>query len=40
VVRHFEEDARQPSFNWGLLLVLGLCAEFWVIVTAAVAENL
>jgi hypothetical protein len=39
MVRHFEEDTRQPR-NWGLLLVLVLCAEFWVIVTTAVAENL
>jgi hypothetical protein len=41
MVRHVHEgDARQPPHNWGLLLLLGLCAEFWIIVTTAVAENL
>jgi hypothetical protein len=33
-------DGRQPSYNWGILILLGLCLEFWIIVTTAVAENL
>jgi hypothetical protein len=33
-------DVRQPSHNWGLLLLLGLCVEFWIIVTTAVAQSL
>jgi hypothetical protein len=33
-------DVQQPSHNWGLLLVLGFCVEFWIIVTTAVAQNL
>jgi hypothetical protein len=40
VVRHFDEGTRQPRLNWGLFLMLGLCAEFWIVVTTTVAENL
>jgi hypothetical protein len=40
-VRHLHEGgARQPSYNWGFLLLLALCVEFWIIVTTAIAENL
>jgi hypothetical protein len=30
----------KPPLNWSLLLALGLCVEFWIIVTTAVAESL
>jgi hypothetical protein len=30
----------QPRLNWSLLLALGLCVEFWIVVTTAVAQNL
>ena len=40
MVRHpLDEAAREPT-NWGLLLMLAICAEFWVIVTTEVAQNL
>ena len=33
-----ESDAR--PYNWGLLLLLALCVEFWVILTTVVTEQL
>ena len=30
----------QACRNWGLLLAIVLCVEFWVFVTSAVVENL
>jgi len=39
VRRHLDEGTPQPR-NWGLLLLLGLCAEFWIVVTTTVAQNL
>ena len=39
MARHF--DGRGESGrNWGLLLLLGLCVEFWMVVTSVVAQNL
>jgi hypothetical protein len=29
----------QPRHNWGLFVLLGLCLEFWIVVTTVVAEN-
>ena len=40
MARHFDEGTLQPRLNWGLVVLLGLCVEFWIIVTTAVAENL
>ncbi len=40
MARHFDGGTRQPSRNWGLFLVLGLCLEFWIVVTTAVTQNL
>ena len=34
------KPARKPALNWSLFVALGLCVEFWVIVTTAVAQNL
>ena len=31
---------RQHPLNWGLLLALGLCLEFWIIVTTVATETL
>ena len=31
--------SRQAGRNWGLFLLLGLCVEFWVIVTTEAAQN-
>ena len=40
MVRHpLDEAARQPP-NWGLLLMLALCGEFWIAVTTAVADHI
>ena len=39
VRRHLDEGTRQPR-NWGLFLLLGLCAEFWVVVAKVVTEQL
>jgi hypothetical protein len=39
MLRHLDEGSRQPRLNWGLLLMLGLCVEFWIIVTTEVAQN-
>jgi hypothetical protein len=36
----YPDGGREPGLNWSLLLALGLCVEFWIIVTTAVAENL
>jgi hypothetical protein len=30
----------QASRNWGLLLAIVFCVEFWVYVVSAVSENL
>jgi hypothetical protein len=30
---------RQPARNWGLLLILVLCLEFWIAVATAVANH-
>jgi len=39
--RHlYEAGVRQPSYNWGFLLLLVLCLEFWIIVATEVAESL
>ena len=40
MARHPGEGTWQPRLNWVLLLLLGLCIEFWIIVTTAVTENL
>jgi hypothetical protein len=40
MARHLDDGTRQPGHNWGLLLMLGLCVEFWIIVTTAVVQNL
>jgi hypothetical protein len=40
MARHLDEGTRQPGHNWTLVLVAGLCIEFWVVVTTAVAQNL
>jgi hypothetical protein len=40
MARRSDERTWQPPLNWGLLVLLGLCMEFWIIVTTAVAENL
>jgi hypothetical protein len=37
---HRVHGGRQPARNWGLVLLLGLCVEFWIIATTVVAENL
>jgi hypothetical protein len=37
---HHPDAGAQPRLNWSLLLALGLCVEFWIIVTTAVAEKL
>jgi hypothetical protein len=34
------EGSRQPGRNWGLFLMLGLCVEFWIVATTAVAAHL
>jgi hypothetical protein len=39
MTRHFDEG-RHHDLNWGLLGALGLCLEFWIIVTTAVTQNL
>jgi hypothetical protein len=33
------EDCR-PGLNWGLIGLVGLCVEFWIVVAGALAENL
>jgi hypothetical protein len=40
MAHHLDEGTRQPSQSWALLLVFGLCVEFWIIVTTAVAQKL
>jgi len=30
----------QADLNWSLLLALGLCVEFWIVVTIAVTQTL
>lgn len=37
---HRVHAGRQPGRNWGLFLLLGLCVEFWIVVSTIVAENL
>jgi len=36
---NLDEGTRQPR-NWGLLLMLALCGEFWIAVTTAVADRM
>jgi hypothetical protein len=38
--RHLVEGARPRAPNWGLLLMVVLCVEFWIVVTSAVAQHL
>jgi hypothetical protein len=38
VARLRESDPR--PYNWGLILLLVLCVEFWVFVTTVVTEQL
>ena len=33
-------DGQHGSFNWGFMLLLGVCVEFWVIMTTVVTQNL
>ena len=40
MVRHPLDEGTGPPRNWFLLLLLMLCAEFWIVVTTTVAENL
>ena len=37
---HDVRGGGQQSRNWGLFLFLGLCIEFWIVVTTAVVQNL
>jgi len=37
---HRVDGVRKPARNWGLFVLLGICVEFWVIVTATVTQNL
>jgi hypothetical protein len=37
---HPLEGATRQGRNWGLFLVLGLCLEFWIVVTTVAAQNL
>ena len=37
---HLAHVGRKPARNWGLFLMLGLCVEFWIVVTTAVTQNL
>ena len=37
---HRVDVVRKPPRNWGLLVLLGLCVEFWIVVTTTVAQNL
>ena len=34
------DDGEQQSRNWGLLLALVLCVEFWIVVSTYVAQNI
>ena len=38
VRRPLDEATRQPK-NWGLLLMVAICAEFWIVVTTTVAQK-
>jgi hypothetical protein len=37
---HRVDVVRKPSRNWGLLVLLGLCVEFWIVVTTTLAQNI
>jgi hypothetical protein len=37
---HRVDVAPKPARNWGLLVFLVLCVEFWIVVTTTVAQNL
>jgi len=37
---HHPDGGGQLRLNWSLLLALGFCVEFWIVVTTAVAEKL
>jgi hypothetical protein len=39
MARHLE-SSRSPAFNWGFLLLLVLCVEFWLAVTSIVVQHL
>ena len=39
MARHSGEGTWQPRLNWVLLLLLGLCVVFWIIVTAQVTDS-
>ena len=30
----------EPPRNWALIAVVGLCVEFWIVVTIVAAQNL
>jgi hypothetical protein len=39
-MRHHLDRARPPARNWGLLLMLVLCVEFWIFVTNAISHSI